>query len=152
MKWARLVPIGIALVTTAFFAAASSAPKFYPLKVATDEGEVVFKVELAQTPEEQKKGLMDRTYMAKNRGMLFVYKEAQPVTFWMKNMLIPIDMIFIGADHRIKRILPVVPPCPFGQECPLYSPAEPVQYVLEIRAGIAEAEKLEVGDNVITPF
>ena len=75
-------------------------------RLTITEGNVVhrFTVELARTEAEQARGLMFRTELAPDRGMLFPYSPPQPVAFWMKDTLIPLDMIFIRADGSIDRI------------------------------------------------
>lgn len=76
------------------------------VRLTITEGNVVhrFTVELARTEAEQARGLMFRTELAPDRGMLFPYSPPQPVAFWMKDTLIPLDMIFIRADGSIDRI------------------------------------------------
>lgn len=103
-----------------------------------------FTVEVARTPREQELGLMYRRGLAPDRGMLFPYDPPQPVAFWMKNTLIPLDMIFVRADGRIARIAAnTVPmsldPVPAG---------EPVSAVLEIAGGRAAELGLLPGDLV----
>ena len=68
-----------------------------------------FTVEVARTPEEQQRGLMFRESLAPDRGMIFPYEPPQPVAFWMKNTLIPLDLIFIRADGTIANIETAVP-------------------------------------------
>ncbi|MXP00329.1 DUF192 domain-containing protein [Altererythrobacter xixiisoli] len=75
-----------------------------PLTVQVGQGVHRFRVEMARTAEEQAQGLMFRTEMAPDEGMLFPRQEARMASFWMKNTLIPLDIIFIGADQRIINI------------------------------------------------
>ncbi|MEO7365213.1 MAG: DUF192 domain-containing protein [Sphingomicrobium sp.] len=105
-----------------------------------------FIVEVARSDAEQQTGLMDRPSLGPDRGMIFPYEPPQPVAFWMKNTLIPLDMIFIRADGTIARIVTAVPlslePVPGG---------EPIALVLEIRGGRAGALGIRTGDRVDWP-
>ena len=66
-------------------------------------------------------------------GMLFIFDEELVPAFWMKNMQIPLDIVYIGADKKIKHIIPSVPPCAAGEsECVKYTSPIPVRYVLEL--------------------
>ena len=115
-----------------------------PLTVRSANGEHRFTVEVAATPEQQARGLMYRRSLAGNRGMIFPYDPPQPVGFWMKNTLIPLDIIFIRADGRIARI--AANTVPHSLE-PVGS-GEPVATVLEIRGGRAAELGINAGDLV----
>ena len=106
-------------------------------------------IEVARTPEEKAKGLMYRTSLPQDQGMLFVYDKPVMLSFWMKNTLIPLDIFFIGSDLKIKTISENTPPCIPETVCPTYSSSEPVQYVLELNGGAAAWQKIRVGDSVI---
>jgi len=84
--------------------AAEPRLKLRPLDIVTAHGVAHFTVEVADTPKTREHGLMFRKSLAPDRGMLFDFKTPHPVTFWMKNTLIPLDMIFIGPDGRIVSI------------------------------------------------
>ena len=120
--------------------------RLYDIKLKTDRGEYNLKVELAKTFRQQKKGLMHRKRLEVGQGMLFVYKKPVIPSFWMKNMLIPLDMIFIGEDLSIKYIQEKVPPCLADEVCQTYSPPEPIQYVLEVPGGYSYLFKIHPGD------
>ena len=102
-----------------------------------------FVVEVASTPEQQQQGLMHRQALAPDRGMLFPYETPQPAAFWMRNTLIPLDMIFIRADGAISSIVTAVP----HDEVPVAS-NEPVAAVLEIPGGRAAQLGIREGDKV----
>ena len=92
-----------------------------------------FRVEVARTPEQQERGLMFRTQMGADEGMIFPYSPPQAVSFWMKNTVIPLDIIFIGADRRVLNIAANAVPY---SEASLWS-AGPVSAVLELNGGRA---------------
>jgi uncharacterized membrane protein (UPF0127 family) len=109
-------------------------------------GDAVVSVELAITAEEQAKGLMHRESMDENAGMLFVFTKEKIPGFWMKNTLIPLDMIFIGSDNKVKEIL-VAEPCK-KEPCVGYKPKEKVMYVLEVNKGFTERHNVSIGDEI----
>jgi uncharacterized membrane protein (UPF0127 family) len=106
-----------------------------------------FSVEIAATPAEQAHGLMDRTSMPADHGMLFVFPQAQPLTFWMKDTLIPLDMLFFDEAHRLVTVRADVPPCE-ADPCPTYASTAPARYVLELNAGTAAKLDLRKGDVI----
>ena len=105
-----------------------------------------FVVEVARSPQEQETGLMNRRALGPDRGMIFPYDPPQPVSFWMKDTLIPLDMIFIRPDGSIARIATAVPlslePVPA---------AEPIAAVLEIAGGRSAELGIGAGDRVDWP-
>ena len=101
-------------------------------------------VEVVRTPEEQARGLSGRESLAENAGMLFVYETPVTPGFWMKDMNFPLDIIWIGSDKRIVDISENIAPETFPQ---LFRPLAPVQYVLEVNAGWAEAHNLSMGNT-----
>ncbi len=114
-----------------------------PLSAQVTIGENNILLEVAKTPAEQAQGLMFRTALSGDRGMLFQFPEPRIARFWMKNTLIPLDMIFL-QDGKVKRIIANVPPCK-ADPCPSYGPMiDEVNQVLELRAGRAEELGLEV--------
>jgi uncharacterized protein len=105
-------------------------------------------LEVARTPQEQSTGLMYRTELAPNRGMLFVFSPPRPVSFWMKNTLIPLDMVFV-SNGVVKYIGEKIPPCQ-QDPCPGYGPEPNVEIdnVLELPSGRAAELRLKVGDRL----
>lgn len=116
------------------------------------DGEVVaiFQVELATTPEQQTRGLMEREHLPDGHGMLFVYPSALPVTMWMRNMLISLDFLFMDSRGTVVHTLENVPPCPETGECPSFGAGQLVQYVLEVPAGTIARYGLQTGDVMRT--
>lgn len=108
-------------------------------------------VEVPDDLEESMRGLMFRKHLPGNAGMLFAYYDEKPRTFWMKNTLIPLDMIFVDGSSKIIEIKENVPPCA-QDECPTYPSKEPAQYVLEVNAGFVQEKGIKVGDRLVTGF
>ncbi|WHZ19422.1 MAG: DUF192 domain-containing protein [Rhodanobacteraceae bacterium] len=107
----------------------------------------VFSVEIATTPAEQEHGLMDRTSMPADHGMLFVFPDSEPRTFWMKNTLIPLDMLFFDDTYRLVTIQADAQPCQ-ADPCKLYPSSAPARYVLELNAGMAAKLGARIGDMI----
>ncbi|MEO3703569.1 DUF192 domain-containing protein [Trichormus azollae] len=108
------------------------------------------KLEVAQTPEEQMMGLMYRSALPDNCGMLFIFPSAQPVQFWMKNVPLPLDMVFLDKGV-VKYIQTAAPPCN-RNPCATYGPNVPIDQVIELRAGRATELGLQAGDQVKMKF
>lgn len=105
----------------------------------------VFNVEFAQTPFQLEQGLMFRKSLPKKSGMLFVFPESKIQYFWMKNTLIPLDMIFMDSNKKIVGILHYLKP----KTLKLRSIYKPSKYVLEINAGEAKKFNLKKGEQAI---
>jgi hypothetical protein len=125
----------------------SAAPAEAPAAtVVVDTGarKVTFHVELARTQAEQEKGLMYREHLAPDAGMLFLFARPFVQTFWMKNTLIPLDMIFISSDHTIAGVVVDAEPLTLTAR----SVNEPSQFVLEIGGGLAARLGIRAGAHV----
>ena len=118
------------------------------LQIVTSSGTHDFHVEIAKDDVSRAQGLMNRAFLPANRGMLFEFDREAPVSFWMKNTYIPLDMIFISragvvtnivekAEPLSERVIPSGPPC---------------MAVLEVNGGAAASIGLKVGDTVRHPF
>lgn len=118
------------------------------LTLVTARGQHVFDVEVASTPEEKSMGLMFRTSLADNAGMLFPYSPPQEATMWMRNTYISLDMIFIRADGTVHRIEKGTEP--FSER--VIASGGTVAAVLEVRAGIADKIGLQPGNLVRHPM
>ncbi|NEQ86781.1 MAG: DUF192 domain-containing protein [Moorea sp. SIO2I5] len=108
-------------------------------------------LEVAQTPKQKAIGLMYRLSLAPDRGMLFGFDPPQRVNFWMKNVKIYLDMVFL-RNGEVKAIAESVPPCQ-TDECPTYGPGMAIiDQVIELRGGRAAELSLKVGDQVTVKF
>jgi uncharacterized membrane protein (UPF0127 family) len=117
-----------------------------PVAVNTTIGGSALGLEVARTPQEQAIGLMYRTEIPDDRGMLFPIEPARNVRFWMKNVFLELDMIFV-REGVVQAIIPNVPPC-LTENCPNYGPDVPVDGVIELRGGRAAELRLKVGDRI----
>jgi hypothetical protein len=123
------------------------------ITIFTQVGPKKINVEFAKTSEEWQKGLMNRASLPKDSGMLFVFPDEQTRSFWMKDTLMSLDIIFISSKGRINEIT-TLNPCPrasrrASQEtgiCQSHNSKTPAQYVLEINSGSAEKWKIMEGD------
>ncbi|BAY21028.1 hypothetical protein NIES2100_07730 [Calothrix sp. NIES-2100] len=103
-------------------------------------------LEVAQTPKQQEIGLMYRKSLPNNQGMLFKFPSPQPAKFWMKNTLIPLDMVFM-QNGVVKYIQTSAPPCT-SDPCPSYGPNVLIDTVIELRSGRSSELGLKVGDSI----
>lgn len=123
---------------------AQAGPTLLPVVIRTAKGSHRFDVEVAVTPQEQNKGLMFRKELGPASGMLFPMDPPRTASFWMKDTLIPLDMLFIGADGRIINIRERAVP---GSTATIES-AGPARAVLELNGGTAARLNLKAGDRV----
>ena len=105
-----------------------------------------FEVEIADSDEERQRGLMFRETLDRDKGVLFVFEEEGNYLFWMKDTLIPLDIIWINSDLEVVYITNAVP-C-VTERCLTYGPEEDALYVLEVNSGVSGEIGLEVGDRV----
>lgn len=104
-----------------------------------------FQVEVATTEAQRTQGLMHRAALPADTGMLFIFGAERPYSFWMKNCLISLDIIWMDYSRRIVHIEQDVPPCQ-EEPCPSYRPAGSALYVLEVNAGTTAQLGIAVGD------
>ncbi len=149
------IVIVICLVVFIFF-------QFAPTSLAPDKKiyntssvcfkENCFKVELAVNEAQRAKGLMNRTELGKDKGMLFIFDKESIYPFWMKNTLIPLDIIWVDSNNKVVFIKENVQPCFPGQGqnliCSSVVPTKSAKYVLEINAGLCQQIGLKVGDEL----
>ena len=105
------------------------------------------RVEVAQTQEEHGRGLQFRESLGQDEGMLFIFPSIRRQSFWMKNTLIPLDIIWMDRNKRIVFVMPNVLPCK-TERCPVYTPDTDASYVLEVNAGVTAELGLSVGDKL----
>lgn len=108
----------------------------------------IYRVEVARTAEEMAQGLMFRESLPDRTGMLFLFPyDDDSHKFWMKNTLIPLDIIWLDASGKVLFVSANTPPCK-ADPCPNYGPDFAIASVLEIAGGLAEREKVTVGSTI----
>ncbi|HEY8549779.1 MAG TPA: DUF192 domain-containing protein [Vicinamibacterales bacterium] len=104
-------------------------------------------LEVAQTEEERQRGLMHRTSLPQDAGMIFIFERPGLYPFWMKNTLIPLDLLWTDPSGRITWIAEHLPPCK-ADPCPQYAPQAEATYVIEVNAGFVKKHGVKVGQTV----
>lgn len=104
-----------------------------------------YTVEIADTAAARARGLMFRQRLAADRGMLFIHERQAPLAYWMKNTLIPLDILYFDNQRRLVSQQRDVAPCTLGDACPSFPSDAPARYVLELNAGQAAKLRLQAG-------
>ncbi len=125
-------------------AACGGTPSEVALLLTNGSGETVnLLVEIAQTPEDRTRGLMGRESIDENKGMLFIFPEEEMLSFWMKDTLVPLDIMFFNAEGKFVNAF-TMEPCT-EDPCPSYRSAELAQFALEAGTGFREKNGIGVG-------
>lgn len=152
MKWLRNTALLAAAVMIAWAASAgaqgTAAFEQTTLDIETAQGRQPFNIELALTPAQQSQGLMFRRKMAADAGMLFFHQRERVATMWMRNTILPLDMLFIATDGRVVHIVERTVP----QSLTTISAGRPVRAVLELNAGTVRRLAIKSGDRLIHPL
>jgi uncharacterized membrane protein (UPF0127 family) len=147
----RVVSMGIRflppLAALLFWGQAVAAGPIDEVTIVTAQARHVFKVELAVTPEARRRGLMHRPRLASDAGMLFIFPRRERQSFWMKNTLIPLDMLFLAGDGRILYVHHNAQP----HSLTPIAPEMEALAVLEINGGLGRRLGIAVGDRVLHP-
>ena len=149
IKLLAVILIGISVSFTLFLFRESNSQKTYKICFK----DYCFKVKIADTPQERAGGLMYKTSLKENEGMLFVFNKPGIYGFWMKNTLIPLDIIWLDENYKVVYIKENVQPC-LNENCPIFKNSRPA-YVLEITGGVAKKLQIKIGEQLerksITP-
>jgi uncharacterized membrane protein (UPF0127 family) len=138
---------GEATTTTASSQTTAPAPELENVVLNASGGEEVrVKAEIADTDEERRRGLMDRTSLGENRGMLFVFDGEQRLSFWMKNTKIPLSVAYIDSEERIVDVQQMQP-----MTTTSHPSSEPARYALEVNQGFFREHGVTEGDTVELP-
>ncbi|MDR5682772.1 MAG: DUF192 domain-containing protein [Armatimonadota bacterium] len=146
----RLSVVVLLCLLVSVTVAAPAAPLFKrgTVTIVQADRRVVLDVEVADTPQARAQGLMHRTSLADNAGMLFIFEEAQRLSFWMKNTFIPLSIAFIDPHWRINDIQDMDPPQP-GGDIPIYVSRHPAKYALEVNQCFFRRHGFTVGARVV---
>jgi uncharacterized membrane protein (UPF0127 family) len=110
------------------------------------KGHFYYQVDIADTIDERKQGLMNRRSLGKYKGMMFIFDGEEMRSFWMKNTLIPLDMIFMDKDFHVVHIVKQAQPCK-KDPCAVIGSEKSAKFVLEINGGMADEMGLKDGDT-----
>lgn len=143
MKWCVVAAVAAFVPLAAFGACAPDA-----VELRGDWGQARFAVDVANSPDERSQGLMNVGSMATMAGMLFVYEHPQRVGFWMRNTLIPLDMLFMTADGVVQRIHENAIP---HHETVIPGGRDDIQFVLEVNGGLAARLGITPGTQLRHP-
>ena len=137
------------LICLFIFISACLKANLKPLKIQTQNGSVVYYVEVVSSQKDLQKGLMFRDYLKSDRGMLFLFDNThpQPVTMWMKNTYIPLDMLFLNQDNIIVAIYENAKPLSLKIITP--KTKEIVRAVIELNAGDVKKNNIRIGDKIM---
>jgi uncharacterized membrane protein (UPF0127 family) len=135
-----LIIIGLAVCCLAKAPSGDYVQVFFP------NGKIIT-AELAVSDIERARGLMNREKINPDQGMLFVFEHAGAQSMWMKNMLIPLDFLWLDSEQRIVHIEENIPPCE-RDPCPSYASKIPAMYVLELKAGSIKQNGLKLYDKI----
>ena len=105
-----------------------------------------FNVEIVSKGKDMERGLQFRKFLPPEAGMLFVFDAPKRQSFWMKDTLISLDIIWIDYAHRVVDVIADVPPCT-ADPCPVYTPKNEALYVLELNGGVSRSIGLNIGDR-----
>ena len=124
----------------------TSCTKYETILIDTGEEEIEVKAEIADTQEKRERGLMFRKHLDENAGMLFTFNDDSSYSFWMKNTLIPLDIIFLSKDFVIVEIIHAEP-CK-EEPCETYSTEKYSRYILEVNGNFTIKNDIKVGDKI----
>jgi len=133
-----------------FFVLTSCTPKSHQAILILPTKKI--SLELALTPSEQAQGLSDRSNLPENQGMLFIFPQEKELTFWMKGMYFPLDMIWLNKNNEVVDVSLNQQPCGPNVACPIIMPKVPAKSVIEVNAGVVEKYGIKIGQRLSVIF
>ncbi len=150
MKNSHFVAVALVLVILFFSLSHPTPLKEIRLIFASGQDNIMLDVKISDTDEARSRGLMFVEKLSENEGMLFVFPGEQKRTFWMKNTLIPLDMIFIAANGTVVDVVEDAQPCK-EEPCEVYPADAPARYAVEVNAGFSKRHGLATGSRMAMP-
>ena len=141
----RLILLVLALLFIAA-CAPTSGPEKKALFIQASQGQVEVAIDVVSTPQDRSRGLMFREQLGEREGMWFVFEESSPYSFWMKNTLMPLDIVFVDEHMAIVDIIQA-DPCQ-QDPCPTYTPKASARYVLEVNQNFTARAGVKAGNRV----
>lgn len=138
------------MTTIAFDLNAKSPKAIAPNTIIFVEQQLEIGIEIASSKAQRERGLMHRTRLGENQGMLFAYPDQAPRGVWMKNTLLPLDVLFLAGDGSIVAMLNNLQPCP-SDPCPIYNSQASARYMLELNAGFITKNNVKIGQPLRLP-
>lgn len=111
------------------------------------EQQYTINVDIAEDQNQRRKGLMNRTELAENQGMLFVYLDSELRAVWMKNTFLSLDVLFISSDREILSMHENLTPC-VNDPCEIYPSSAPAKYTLEVNTGFIKKHNIKIGQYI----
>jgi uncharacterized membrane protein (UPF0127 family) len=150
MRWTLAFVILLVLCSSSALSSEATGLGNAVVTFTTDKGQVQVNAEVAATPSEQKQGLMFRTVLAEDAGMLFIFGQDQLLNFWMMNTSIPLDGIFISSQLEVVSVVENLRPCPPSncQNPEIFSSGALAMYALEVNAGFSGKNDIRLGAEV----
>jgi len=130
----------LVIITAGLFFWQKSSPKVVVGFHQNDDSLVEVQAEIAKSEKELAKGLSQRKTLRENEAMLFVFQTEQFLAFWMKDVLFPLDIIFLNKDKQIVKIVEMAEPC--LENCPSFFSDQPSQYVVEVQGGFCQQHNI----------
>jgi uncharacterized membrane protein (UPF0127 family) len=147
VPWPRLVALAVGALIASVAAHRAFGCDTHTIEILAGSDKQTFSIEVANDPAEQAQGLMFRPSLPENAGMLFIFEPPRPANFWMRNTMIPLDMIFIDATGKVESIAERTDP--YSEQ--ISSSRSNVRAVLEINGGLSRRLDIRPGDQVIHP-
>ncbi len=129
-----------------FISSIKKSLKKNQIVIYTGAGPVKINIEYTETPEKRISGLMNRPSLPKSSGMFFIFPDEKIREFWMKDTLIPLEIMFIDTLGRVNEITTMNPCAPDVLTCPIYTSKEPARFAIEVNAGFTERARIIEGD------
>jgi uncharacterized protein len=141
----KILAVSVALAALVACSGTETPPDRPPSTVTFEEADSLLYVDVADTPEERREGLMGVEDLPDDEGMAFLFDEPVSSTFWMKDTLIPLSIAFVGEDDRVVGVLDMQP-CE-ADPCPSYGVDEPYVLAIEANLGWFREHSVETGDS-----